>query len=482
MIRLIVNNRVLNALKVAVPKGNKADDYLAKYVANLEREVNQRLLQTRTLPMIRSDHYYASLTTVQEKGGQIWTLKNTRFHKWLADNNLSLVDQVNKGQANNITGDIAIIKFTSLVEVVDDESIDSLARLTDAELDQYMQSVPVDELAFHQALLVPLQQAYAAGEADLLAVDLDATIAYVKRVARSATLKAKDQTEYRKALRILRISQLNQGVFPQIKRKSSFGRTYYEGVSIQSVQKDLRKAILHGCYEYDVKSSVISWKYAFANELLASVGAGSSAEDEFWAIQYYLDYKKEYFDELQAKVFDSNCGWDDLKQKRKLKEALTALSFGAKLADITWKSASGKDEQSSLARIFPNSYIEERKRFLAAAEVVAFKHQQSKLDAFVVSKFISQYPYLSSMPELQTGTGRRSNSKVLAWLYQHAETLMMDIVRNELQQYGVAIKANIHDAIVVDRKLTLVEKSSIEAMVRQQTGVMLFEFGETLYQ
>lgn len=482
MIRLIVTDRVLSALKVAVPKGNKADNYLAKYVANLEHEVNQRLLQTRTLPMIRSDHYYASLTTVQEKGGQIWTLKNTRVHKWLADNNLALVDQVNIGQANNITGDIAIIKFTNLVEVVDDESIDALRKMNGVQLDQYLQSVPVDEVALHQALLTPLLHAYATGEADLVAVDLDATIAYVKRVVGSTSLKAKDQTEYRKALRILRIAQLNQGIFPQTKRKSSFGRTYYEGVSIQSVHKDLRKAILHGCYEYDVKSSVICWKYAFANELLASVGAVTTAEDEFGAIKYYLDYKKEYFEDLQSKVFDSNCGWDNLKQRRKLKEALTALSFGAKLADINWKSANGKDEQSSLARIFPNSYIDERKRFLATAEVVVFKHQQSKLDAFIVNKFISQYPYLSSMPELQTGTGRRSNSKVLAWLYQHAETLMMDIVRDELQQYGVAIKANIHDAIVVDRKLTLVEKNSIEAVVRQQTGVLLFELGETLYQ
>ncbi len=482
MVRLIVNSKVLSALKVAVPKEGKAEVYLAKYVANLEYEVNQRLLQNRPLLMVRGNHYYTSLTTVQEKGGQIWSLGNIRTHKWLADNNWALVDQVNKGQANNITGDIAIIKFTSLVEVVDDESISSLAKLTDAQLNQYLQTVSLDDLAHLQALLMPLLQAYAAGEADLLAVDQDSTIDYVKRVVRNATLKAKDQTEYRKALRILRVAQLNQGVFPQIKRKSLFGRTYYEGVSIQSVHKELRKAILHGCYEYDVKSSVICWKYAFANEFLASVGKGATDEQEFWAIYYYLAHKKEFFDDLQSKVFDSNCGWDDLKQKSKLKEALTALSFGAKLADATWKSANGKDEQSSLAKIFPNSYIEERKRFLKATEVVAFKRQQAKLDSFIVDKFISQYPYLSTMTELQTSTGRRSNSKVLAWLYQHAETLMMDIVRGELAQLDIDIRANIHDAIVIDRKLSFEEKNSIELVVRQRTGVLLFELGETFYQ
>lgn len=482
MIRLIVNSKVLNALKVAVPKEGKAEGYLAKYVANLEQEVNQRLLQTRTLPMIRSSHYYASLTTVQEKGGQIWSLNNLRIHKWLVDNSLALVDQVNKGQANNITGDIAIIKFTNLVEVVDDESIDSMAKLTDMQLNQYLQAVPIDEIALYQTLLVPLVQAHAAGDADLVAVDQDATIDYVKRALRSSNLKAKDQAEYRKALRILRVAQLNQGVFPQKKRKSSFGRTYYEGVSIQSVHKELRKAILNGCYEYDVKSSVICWKYAFANELISSFSKTVTDEQEFWAVYYYLAYKKDYFDDLQSKVFDSSCGWNDLKQKRKLKEALTALSFGAKLADATWRSANGKDEQSSLAKIFPNSYIEERKRFLQAAEVVAFKLQQAKLDAFIVNKFIMQCPSLSYMPELQTKTGRRSNGKVLAWLYQHAETLMMDIVRGELAQLDIDIRANIHDAIVIDRKLSFEEKNSIESVVRQRTGVLLFELGETFYQ
>jgi hypothetical protein len=226
---------------------------------------------------------------------------------------------------------------------------------------------------------------------------------------------------------------------------------------------------------------VISWKYSFAEELLIGERSTEAPDKAFWAIYYYLTFKDAYFEGLQSKVFDEACDWNVQKQKSKIKEALTALSFGAKLTDVTWKNEFGKDESSSLSQIFPNGYLVERSRFIKAEEVVSFKRQQSRLDAFIVSKFIAQYPYLSAMSELQTKTGRRSNSKVLAWLYQHAETLMMDIVRDELSKLGVVIRACIHDAIVVDRQLTDVEKFQIESLVRAKTGVSLFSLGETQY-
>ena len=485
MIRLDIDEQVLDSLKAAFPKGKKAHRYLSKYVKNLEKELNLRLLQPRSVFMVKQGHYYASLTAIQEKGGQIWALRNVRVHKWLADHGLSLVQQVNKGEANNITGDIAIIKLTKLAKIQDDEDVASLGAMAHDQLDQYLKNVPSSQMEAYRALLLSLSEFTPKGhsnDVDLLKVDLESTVSYIKGMVGSGKLNPKEQTECRKAFRILRVAQLNDGFFPQKKRKSLFGRTYYHGLSIQSVRKDLRKSILNGCFEYDVKSSVISWKYAFAQDLLREEGKVEASDQAFLAIYYYLTFKNEYFDGLQSKVFDETCDWNVQKQKSKIKEALTALSFGAKLTDVTWKNEFGKDELTSLSQIFPNAYLVERSRFMKAEEVVSFKRQQSRLDVFIVSKFMAQYPYLSAMSELQTKTGRRSNSKVLAWLYQHAETLMMDIVRGELTQLGVDIRANIHDAIVIDRKLTYEEKSLIESVVRQRTGVLRFELGETLYQ
>jgi hypothetical protein len=126
--------------------------------------------------------------------------------------------------------------------------------------------------------------------------------------------------------------------------------------------------------------------------------------------------------------------------------------------------------------------LEERKRFLKANEVVQFQKQQARLDKFIISKFIAQCPHLLSMASLQTKTGRLANSKILAWLYQQAETIVMDIVRDELKVRRVAVNAKIHDAIVVGRQLSATEIERIESKVKTITNLSFFGLGETHYQ
>jgi len=246
------------------------------------------------------------------------------------------------------------------------------------------------------------------------------------------------------------------------------------------VKKNLRKAILANCYEYDVKSSVVAWKLAFAYELLASEGKALLIDEEFTAIYYYLTYKKDYFDDLQLKVFGNTTGLSDAKQKALIKEAMTALSFGGKLRG-QWKNKLGEDEVSSVIKIFGNHYINERLNFAKSVEVTEFNSQQARLDKFIIKKFKALYPYLATMPALQTISGNMSRSKLLAWLYQNAETIAMDIVRSELRKIGVAVQANIHDAIVVDRKLSDSEVKCIEQAVIATTNLAYFSLGETHY-
>ena len=482
MLSLTVDGKVLDALKVAVPKKNKAKERLEKYVRNLEQIVNLEIFRTRPFQMQFKEHYWASLTAIQELGGQIWSLNNIRTHRWLEDNGLQLVEQVNKNQANNITGEIAIIKFTSLVKVEDDEDLAKLQAMTDADLEQYLLSMPANNLAAYQSLLAPFWATPASqvnADYDVLNVNIPSVIAYIKRLVRSK-VSNKDKTEFLKALRVLRVAQINNNTYPQKKKLSEFGRTYYEGVSIQSVNKNLRKAILANCYEYDVKSSVVAWKLAFAYELLTSEGKACLVDEEFTAIYYYLTYKKDYFDDLQLKVFSSTIGLSDEKQKAMIKEAMTALSFGGKL-NAQWKNRFGEDEVSSVIKIFGNHFINERLIFTKSVEVTEFNKQQARLDKFIIKKFKALYLYLATMPALQTNSGNMSRSKLLAWLYQNAETIAMDIVRSELRKIGVAVQANIHDAIVVDRKLTDREVKCIEQAVIAKTNLAYFSLGETHY-
>jgi hypothetical protein len=246
------------------------------------------------------------------------------------------------------------------------------------------------------------------------------------------------------------------------------------------VKKDLRYAILRGFYEYDVKSSVVSWKYAFAQEYMSNANKIGDAETEFSAISYFLSNKAEYFSRLLKDVFEET---EDLTHEEKIKiikQAMTALSFGAKLVEKGWKNIYGKEEEGSISKLFGKDYKTEKNRFINSQQVKDFKMQQKILDDYIVGRFWSEYAWLADIKEIN-GNKRRSKSKILAWLYQHAETIMMDIVRGELDKLGVGVKANIHDAIVVDRQLTAQERAHIESVVQQQTNVDGFALGETLY-
>jgi hypothetical protein len=73
------------------------------------------------------------------------------------------------------------------------------------------------------------------------------------------------------------------------------------------------------------------------------------------------------------------------------------------------------------------------------------------------------------------------NQKI-SWLFQHAETRMMDLVRDELQKLGKTVLANVHDAIVVRERLTEKELLAIENLVKSKTNVEYFALGETKYE
>jgi hypothetical protein len=48
-----------------------------------------------------------------------------------------------------------------------------------------------------------------------------------------------------------------------------------------------------------------------------------------------------------------------------------------------------------------------------------------------------------------------SKSRAVAYLYQHSETLAMNVARRILAKYGITPIANIHDAFIVRHKLSV---------------------------
>jgi len=178
---------------------------------------------------------------------------------------------------------------------------------------------------------------------------------------------------------------------------------------------------------------------------------------------------------LQYLVFDKNSNVSVGLQPDLLKQAFTALSFGARKSSRAWIDQNGEWTRPAMVEIF--QVKEERDRFLNDVCVVGFINEQSMLDNFLFNGVKQYRPDLLKLPYLQTQSGRPSKSKCVAFLYQHQETEVMNLVREALAAKGKTVLASIHDAIITKEKLGMELTSEIELLMQDKTGNPYWRLG-----
>jgi hypothetical protein len=208
----------------------------------------------------------------------------------------------------------------------------------------------------------------------------------------------------------------------------------------------------------------------------------SSLENSFSGLILYLEHKSDFFDEVIKCTYLAEYPYSYEYKTKVIKEAMTAIGFGAKLTMGSWKAKDGEIKSSSLLQIFDENTTLLR-RFIDCSIVREYNHELTNLNKFIVQKFSTDDVWIAELEASRISKNLKPykfNQKV-SWLFQHAETLMMDIVRDELQKLGKTVLANVHDAIVIRERLTDTELQSIQKMVREATGVDYFALGETEY-
>ncbi len=315
--------------------------------------------------------------------------------------------------------------------------------------------------------------------------DIESVKNYIRKVVdkslglnRTQEASTAYQAEY-----ILRIAQVNNGKLYQKIDKKAFGRTYYEGLSVTNVSKELREAMLGDSWEYDSKSCSTAWKMSFAQEWYdLKKRRKLSLRDTFNAMTWYLEKKHDFFQHVISHTFQQSTLTHD-EQTAIVKEAMTALGFGAKLSIGKWLGMNGEEKLSSLYDVF-NKDMATLTRFVNCPIVQKFNKEQQILNKYIVGKFSVDGQWRMDM-DLERQRKKMkddfSQAQKVVWLFQHAETLMMNIVRDELQKLGKTVLANVHDAIVVRERLTTSELQAIEKLVRRITKVQYFALGETKY-
>ena len=123
-------------------------------------------------------------------------------------------------------------------------------------------------------------------------------------------------------------------------------------------------------------------------------------------------------------------------------------------------------------------------RFVNCELVQKFNKEQHTLNKYIVDKFSSDAQWQKDMDaerQRKKLTKSFSEAQKVVWLFQHAETWMMDLVRKELKKMKKTVLANVHDAIFIRQRLSALELSKIEMRVRATTNIDYFALGEIFH-
>ena len=477
MLKLIIDPIVLKTLKKAMPKTDKAERAIEKYVSVLEAHLNWSLLYLHTNLYRWRKIFVVSTRRIMIGGGQfVINGKKQYLQDWLNQNGLALFDIAEVGQVGK---EYSHIKLTSLVEAIDELDLARLGKKEINQIDEWLNDKSLSDEALIGKVFPDIFDYEDAKEAyDPLPVDIVSLQRYISWLIKKSIHfnPVEKQKVLRHANLVLRVAQITDSIFPQKKNHSFFGRNYYHGVSVQSVHTSLREAILGDCYEYDLRSASVSWKLGFANNFLRSKKIRNRIEDEFGATLFFLENKTAFIEYVINQTFNNSTISVELKTDT-IKTALTALGFGARMAKQGWIDQSGKSMNPALVKILKNK--DEREQFINCDLIVLFMEEQKRLDEYIYNHFTKLIcPALLKEPQLQTTSGRASKNKIMAWLFQHAETHVMDMVAKEISKTKNTVIARVHDAIFVRHKISDYDKEKLERLICKKTNVPYWRLKE----
>jgi len=471
MLQLEINPIVLETLQNTFPKPkNSAQKALDKYIKLLTKQLSRSILLGRNSWMQTNDLYSISVSKQRNRGSQIGSEK-IRLQNWLEDNNLELFRKIEEG--SNLSHRISVVKLTQLVTVTHTDThfssaqdIDSenLRKLLEHQLFTNEELFKQEYPEFETLTDEEIESTYDKVPIDM--TSLNYYLIWLKNESKYISEENKKQYELQ-ADTILRIAQHTNGYYYQKKKASSFGRNYYVGTSVQNVNKELRRAMLGHCYEYDLRSAVFTWKYGFARDCYETLDKKESLEKTFAQTRLFLEDKIDFYMTVRYYTFDEECKLSREDKDKILKRAITAIGFGARRGTHGFMLNSGKWKNPALVEIF-KYHPQARDKFLNCSIIKKFLHEQNLIDNYLFESCKSSDADFLCLEEVRTFSGSLSKAKVIAYLYQQSETVIMDYIHGEIESRGITVIARVHDAIFVKNRLGE-RKEEIEYLLQSNT-------------
>jgi ASC-1-like (ASCH) protein len=240
---------------------------------------------------------------------------------------------------------------------------------------------------------------------------------------------------------ILLISQSPQcrGFLPQVVSESDFGRRYYKGINLQTSAKIVRHAALGDCHQYDIEASVFTWKLDFVKGLY---------DIKLPATIDYLEFKNHHRTRLAELIF----GTKEKGYVNYIKQAITAIGFGARKTNAVWMGENGKWKKTALREIIKSSTLLDQ--LLKDKWVEEFIQEQEKMNTIIWEE-IKDLAMIKDDANLRNLNNQISKNKAIAKAYQTTERRLLDAMSKIAESSQVTLAC--HDGFYTKHKAKLAE-------------------------
>ena len=236
--------------------------------------------------------------------------------------------------------------------------------------------------------------------------------------------------------------------FPMIPNKSDYGRTYYQGINLMNMKEEVRRAVLGDYHQYDLNAAVYAIKLMLAKNVLAE--NNESHFGKFTYTKEYLDRKSRLRNDL-AKECLTKMNMPFKGKVKIIKEAITAIGFGARIGAGSWQTDDNEWKNPALNDIIMNK--EDRERFINHNFVKNFVKEQQEMLKLIVNHYLQDDEFVNKITPIKNmfnNNGRVRKAQVMAYLFQHTESLIM----NQIALVAGQDVFLIHDALITKKPIT----------------------------
>lgn len=269
------------------------------------------------------------------------------------------------------------------------------------------------------------------------------------------------QAKYIKLISEFFYEAYGKHVLPMIPNLSPYGRMYYKGINIQNISKEVRTACLGQHYVYDLNAAVYAIKLMMAKNILKKNGINDYGH--FIYTKEYLEWKQK----LRIKLSQHITKYSN--PEKLVKEAITAIGFGARIGGGSWQ-IDGEWHTTSIEDIIMNKI--DRHNFMNDPWVKNFVKEQHVITQIITNEYKDDTEFIEQVRNVPNmfKNNKIRRSQIMSYVFQHTEKNIMDLITKD-----IPVIARVHDSFITKEKLSNQQILDIKYQLTQIDPLMTID-------